>query len=71
MSEQTLLLHIEYKIYNLSCSHAKLLQFGLTLCDPMGFTRQDFQIGMSFPSPGDLPDSEIEHALMSGSFFYR
>ena len=42
----------------------------LTLCDPwtaacqaplsMGFFRQEFKSGLSFPPPGDLPDSGIE-----------
>ena len=38
-----------------------------TLCDPvdyqapsMGFSRQEYWSGLPFPSPGDLPDSEIE-----------
>ena len=26
----------------------------------MGFPKQEFRSGLSFPSPGDLPDSEIE-----------
>ena len=42
----------------------------LTLCDPwtaarqallsMGFSRQEYQSGLPFPSPGDLPDPGIE-----------
>ena len=42
----------------------------LTLCDPwtaacqaplsMGFFRQEYKSGLSFPPPGDLPDSGIE-----------
>ena len=42
----------------------------LTLCDPwtvarqsslsMGFSRQEYWNGLPFPSPGDLPDPEIE-----------
>ena len=27
---------------------------------PMGFPRQEFWSGVPFPSPGDLPDTEIE-----------
>ena len=26
----------------------------------MGFPRQEYQSGLPFPSPGDLPDPEIE-----------
>jgi len=26
----------------------------------MGFPRQEFRSGLPFPSPGDLPDPEIE-----------
>ena len=43
----------------------------LILCDPwtvvhraplsMGFSRQEYWSGLSFPSPGDLPDPGIEH----------
>ena len=34
----------------------------LTLCDPlsMEFSRQEYWIGLQFPSPGDLPDPDIE-----------
>ena len=28
---------------------------------PMGFSRQEYWSGLSFPSPGDLPDPGIEH----------
>ena len=45
----------------------------LTLCDPtdcspqaplsMGFSRQEYWSGLSFPSPGDLPNQEIEPAF--------
>ena len=33
-----------------------------TLCDPMamGFSRQEYWSGLPFPSPEDLPDTEIE-----------
>ena len=47
-----------------------MLKF-LTLCDPMdiqparllcpwGFSRQEYQSGLPFPSPGDLPDPGIK-----------
>ena len=37
----------------------------------MGFSRQEYWSGLPFPSPGDLPDPEIEPAspaLASGFF---
>ena len=53
-----------------ACMHAQLLQSYLTLCDPMdcntqaplsmGFSRQEYWCGLSFPSPGDLPNPGIE-----------
>ena len=52
------------------CVHAKLLQFCVTLCNPMdysppgssvqGFSRQEYWSQFSFPPPGDLPDPEME-----------
>ena len=46
------------------------VQSCLTLCDPedcshwapltLGFSRQEYWSGLSFPSPGDLPDPGIE-----------
>ena len=30
----------------------------------MGFSRQEYWSGLSFPSPGDLPDPEIELHLL-------
>ena len=29
-------------------------------CKAMGFSRQEYWSGLPFPSPGDLPDPEIE-----------
>ena len=59
---------------------AKSLQSCPTLCDPMdemhqaalsmGFPKQEYWSGLSFRSPGDLPDSGIESrspALQTGS----
>ena len=54
----------------------QLLQSCPTLCDPMdygpraplsmGFPRQEYQRGLPFSSPGDLPNSGIEpESLMS------
>ena len=52
-----------------------------TLCDPwtvarqaplsMGFSRHEYQGGSPFPSPGDLPDPEIEppSPALAGGFF--
>ena len=60
-------------------------QSGLTLCGPveytarqaplsMGLSRQERWIGLPFPTPGDLPDPEIEPAslvnpALAGGFF--
>ena len=37
----------------------------------MGFPKQEYWSGMSFPSPGDLPDPGIQHAspALAGGFF--
>ena len=53
---------------------AKLLQSCPTLCNPMGFSRQEYLSGLPCPPSGDLPDPGIEPAsLMSpalaSSFF--
>ena len=32
----------------------------LTLCDPVGFSRQECWSELPFPSPGDLPDPGVE-----------
>ena len=34
----------------------------------MGFPRQEHWSGLSFPSPGDLPDPRIEPTLAGGFF---
>ena len=49
---------------------SEFAQSCLTVCDPwtvahkappsMGFSRQEYWSGLPFPSPGDLPDPEIE-----------
>ena len=41
---------------------------------PMGFSRQGYWIGLSFPSPGDLPDPGMEPTslvfpALAGGFF--
>ena len=52
-------------------SESEVAQLCLTLCDPMdcnlhqvsssmGFSRQEYQSGLTFPSPGDCPDRGIE-----------
>ena len=37
----------------------------------MGFSRQEYQSGLPFPSPGDLPDPGIkpESPALAGGFF--
>jgi len=37
----------------------------------MGFSRQEYWSGLPFPSPGDLPDPEIEprSLALAGVFF--
>jgi len=37
----------------------------------MGFPRQEYWIGLPFPSPGDLPDPGIEpeSPVLAGKFF--
>ena len=37
----------------------------------MGFSRQEYQSGLPFPSPGDLPDPMIEPVspALAGRFF--
>ena len=39
----------------------------------MGFPRQKYWSGLSFPTPGDLPDPGIEPAssALAGGFFYH
>ena len=52
-------------------SESEVAQLCPTLCDPMasslhqappsmGFSRQEYWSGLSFPSPGNLPDSGIK-----------
>ena len=36
---------------------------------PVGFPRQEYWSGLPFPSPGDLPDQEIEHFFTACGFF--
>ena len=37
----------------------------------MGFSRQEYWSGLPFPSPGDLPDPQIEPTspALAGTFF--
>ena len=35
----------------------------------MGFSRQEYWIQLPFPSPGDLPDSEIEPVSLASPVF--
>ena len=55
-------------------SHVQLLQpHGLyvTRQAPLGFSRQEHQSGLPFPSPGDRPNTGIEPAFsaLAGRFF--
>ena len=62
-------------------NHNLQAQSHIRLCDSMdcspqgllsmGFPRQECCIGLPFPSPGDLPDSEIEPVspALAGRFF--
>ena len=34
----------------------------------MGFSRQEYWSGLSFPSPGDIPDPRVKPALAGGFF---
>ena len=69
------------RYYESCCLVTKLC---LTLCDPwtvahqvplsMGFSRQEYWIGLPFPSPGDLLDPGIkpmslESPTLAGGFF--
>ena len=67
-------------LINIVIGPCLVTQSCLTLCNPwtiacqaplsMGFPRQEYWTGLSFPSPGDLPDLGIEtrfHALQAGS----
>ena len=37
----------------------------------MGFSRQEYWSGLPFPSPGDLPDAEVEHVSLNVSCIGR
>ena len=51
------------KAKSLSCVRLFATPWTIACQDPssMGFSRQEYRSGLSFPSPGDLPDTEIEH----------
>ena len=67
--------------YGLSVQFSSVAQSSPTLCDPVassppgfsvhGFPRQEYWSGLPFPSPGDLPDPEIElmSPALTGGFF--
>ena len=40
-------------------------QLCLTLCNPVGFSRQEYWSGLPFPPPRDLPDLGIEAASLA------
>ena len=66
---------------NIAAAAAKSLQSCPTLCDPtdgshqappsLGFSRQEYWSGWSFPPPGYLPDPGIEPVspALAGGFF--
>ena len=59
-------------LYKTSVQFSSVAQSCLTLCDPtpwtvplqaplsIEFSRQEYQSGLPFPSPGDLPNSAIK-----------
>ena len=54
------------------CLVVSCVQLFSTLCTvahqaprPWGFSRQEYWSGLSFPSPGDLPDAVIELASLT------
>ena len=63
----TLLLKCNYLFIFKVCVCVSLVQLFVTLWTvahqaplSMGFSRQEYWSGLPFPSPGDLPDPEIE-----------
>ena len=56
---------VPYMSFYLLCVLSRFSHVQLLACqDPlsMGFSRQEYWSGLSFPSPGDLPDPGIEPA---------
>ena len=57
-----------FSIVQVVCVYVLVSKLCLTLCDPMackasltmGFSRQEYWSGLTFPSPGDLPNPGIE-----------
>ena len=74
MQAQTYL-SILHKDYSLVCVCAcSVSQCCLTLCDPMGFPRQEYWGGLPFPTAGYLPNHRIEPMSLAspelaGGFF--
>ena len=53
---------------------SEVAQSCLTLCDPMGFSRQEYWSGLPFPSPGDLhhpgiQPTSLKSPAQAGGFF--
>ena len=75
----TTLLLFQACVCVLSCfSHVQLFVTPWTVAHqaslPMGLSRQEYWSGLSFPSPGDLPDPGIEPVFLmspalAGGFF--
>ena len=74
-----------FRSYNLISESANSLQSCLTFCDPMtvtyqappsmGFSRQEYWSVLPFPSPGNLPDPEMELGslmapVLAGGFYH-
>ena len=53
---------VKVKVRSLSCVQLFVTPWTVTHQAPlsMGFSRQEYWSGLPFPSPGDLPDSEME-----------
>ena len=79
-------LHSPTYVFLQASKQSKVLQSCQTLCDPMasfatcqallsmGFSRQEYCIGLPFPPPGDLPDTGIKPVSLvspelAGGFF--
>ena len=69
--------HIQWNISvvsSQSCTQLFVTQWTIA-CQaplPMGFSRQEYQSGLPFPSPGDLPNPGIKPTspALAGEFFY-
>ena len=62
-----------YVLSSLSCVQLPVTLWTVALQAPlsMGFSRQKYQSGLSFPSPGDLPDPGIKPAPLTSPALAR